>query len=412
MIIDNELLAAYAEGNVSQQEREAVRQYLADNPDMTEAVLFAMEPEPANMGTMGHIDCLRQQENNNTYLDNLGLMLDEIESDTQSVSTLNLKPAYLPMAAMAAKNSIDRYCVIHCEGIAMRHFGIEVTDEELLQLSKEQGWLQSEGTALHNIGRLSGTRGLSVCHRYHCSIDDIREALSANNVVLAAVDSNELLGDYLTEQQHDLEHGLTPNHVVVVTEVTDERVTIIDSATPQNKDSYPLNQFIDAWNDSSNYLIIISNSDEYIPHPINLDDVEVEDELIELREAIAENAHEVWAETRRNEGWTYGPKRDDCKKHHPDMLPYNRLPESEKEYDRLMAMNTIKLVKKLGWTLTKATNLTTPKTNTTMEEKQQNTPAPSNERTYHCNDCGATIHKHEIFCPGCGKKLDHFDFED
>lgn len=42
-------------------------------------------------------------------------------------------------------------------------------------------------------------------------------------------------------------------------------------------------------------------------------------------------------------------EHDDIKKQHPDMLPYNRLPESEKEYDRLMAMNTIKLVKKLGW---------------------------------------------------------------
>ena len=59
---------------------------------------------------------------------------------------------------------------------------------------------------------------------------------------------------------------------------------------------------------------LISNNKEYIPHPINLNDVDVEDELLELREAIAENAHEVWAETRRNEGWTYGPVRNDAKK--------------------------------------------------------------------------------------------------
>lgn len=34
------------------------------------------------------------------------------------------------------------------------------------------------------------------------------------------------------------------------------------------------------------------------------------------------------------------------------------------------------------------------------------------EQVYHCNDCGGEIHKHEVFCSTCGKKLDHYDFED
>ena len=33
-------------------------------------------------------------------------------------------------------------------------------------------------------------------------------------------------------------------------------------------------------------------------------------------------------------------------------------------------------------------------------------------RVYHCNDCGGPIYRHEVFCSTCGKKLDHFDFED
>lgn len=348
MTITNELLAAYAEGNVSQEERDAIRQYLAANPDKMESVLFAIEYD-ANNDIMVHED--------DKYIDNLEAMLDEIDEDIPKTCILNHKTSFLPMTAMAAQNTIDNQCVIKCEGYAIRHFGIKVTDDELLKESENEGWLQPKGTALHNIGRLSGSRGLSVSHRYHCTIEDINEALSANNIVIAAVDSNELLGDYEAEQQKDKEMGLTPNHVVIVTNITDEEITICDSATPTQEDIYPLSQFLDAWNDSSFYLIIISNSDEYIPHPINLNDVEVEDELIELREAIAENAHEVWAENRRNEGWTYGAVRDDEKKQHPDMIPYNLLPESEKEYDRIMAMNTIKLVKKLGWEFNKKKNL-------------------------------------------------------
>ena len=74
---------------------------------------------------------------------------------------------------------------------------------------------------------------------------------------------------------------------------------------------------------------------------------------MDLREAIAENAHDVWADARIKEGWTFGPERDDVNKKHPDIIPYSALPDSEKEYDRIMAFDTIKLVKKLGYKIVK-----------------------------------------------------------
>lgn len=45
MIISNELLAAYAEGKVSTEERDAVRQYLADNPQELESVMMMMDED-------------------------------------------------------------------------------------------------------------------------------------------------------------------------------------------------------------------------------------------------------------------------------------------------------------------------------------------------------------------------------
>ena len=102
-----------------------------------------------------------------------------------------------------------------------------------------------------------------------------------------------------------------------------------------------MSHFIEAWKSSSYNLVIISNNDDhYEPHPIDLTDIALTKELIELREAIAENAHEVWAYNRKKEGWSYGPVRDDEKKTNPDLIPYNKLPESEKLYDREMAMET------------------------------------------------------------------------
>ena len=77
------------------------------------------------------------------------------------------------------------------------------------------------------------------------------------------------------------------------------------------------------------------------------------EELHELGEMIAENTHEVWSLGRVNDGWTYGPKRDDTLKQHPCLVPYPDLPESEKEYDRNTALETIKAIIALGYKITK-----------------------------------------------------------
>ena len=90
-----------------------------------------------------------------------------------------------------------------------------------------------------------------------------------------------------------------------------------------------------------------------IPEPMDLSLVDLPESLIQLSERIAENVHEVWAKARIDEGWTYGEKRDDIHKKHPCLVPYDELPEEEKEYDRNTAMNTIKMVKKLGFRIEK-----------------------------------------------------------
>lgn len=72
-----------------------------------------------------------------------------------------------------------------------------------------------------------------------------------------------------------------------------------------------------------------------------------------LTEKLAENTHDVCAEGRIKGGWTYGEKRDDALKHHPCLVPYSELSESEKEYDRNTALETLKLILKLGYSVKK-----------------------------------------------------------
>ena len=91
----------------------------------------------------------------------------------------------------------------------------------------------------------------------------------------------------------------------------------------------------------------------YIPQPVDTASVELPSELMPLTEQMARNVHEVWAQTRMSQGWTYGPVRDDERKQHPCLVPYEDLPESEKVYDRNTAMETLRLILKLGFSVSK-----------------------------------------------------------
>ena len=73
----------------------------------------------------------------------------------------------------------------------------------------------------------------------------------------------------------------------------------------------------------------------------------------QLVEQMSKNVHEVWAESRINQGWTYGEKRNDELKTHPCLIPYEELLEVEKDYDRNTAVGTLKLILKLGFKISK-----------------------------------------------------------
>ena len=94
----------------------------------------------------------------------------------------------------------------------------------------------------------------------------------------------------------------------------------------------------------------------YTPNPIDTAGVDLPPSLLELTEQIAENVHDVWAQSRIAQGWTYGEKRDDDKKTHPCLVPYGELPEGEKIYDRETALGTLKLILSLGYTISKNDN--------------------------------------------------------
>ena len=273
-----------------------------------------------------------------------------ISSEVDEDMAITVKPTIIPMTAMAAKKKETYLCDIECEEFVLHQFGIEVTHKSLLDTAYKNCWLKDKGMPLYNIGRLLEKNNLPVSRRYNSHIEEVVRLLSAGNQLIAVVDDTLLGNAQSSANQH-------PNHAVAISSIsveTDE-IILFNPNTDEELTKYSISSFMEAWRQSNNYLVVINTTDRFVyePSPIGLDDVELSEDLSELQEAIAENAHEIWAKNRRDQGWSYGPERNDQKKETPDMIPYCNLPESEKLYDREMAMQTLKLVKKLGFEIVK-----------------------------------------------------------
>lgn len=90
----------------------------------------------------------------------------------------------------------------------------------------------------------------------------------------------------------------------------------------------------------------------YTPAPFDISDVELDGSTAALVERLAANIHDVWARERMNEGWTFGPARDDVARFHPSLVPFDALPEAEKDIDRAVVRNALLPLLKLGFTIT------------------------------------------------------------
>ena len=91
----------------------------------------------------------------------------------------------------------------------------------------------------------------------------------------------------------------------------------------------------------------------YTPAPIDTAHVTLSPAVLKLTEKLAEHNHDIWAQQRISDGWTYGEKRDDDKKQNPCLIAYANLPDSEKEYDRNAALDTLRAIVALGYEIKK-----------------------------------------------------------
>jgi hypothetical protein len=66
-------------------------------------------------------------------------------------------------------------------------------------------------------------------------------------------------------------------------------------------------------------------------------------------EAVASAIHATWRAQRERQGWIWGPERDDAKRIHPRLVPYDALTEREKEANRTPARVTVAKLDQIGY---------------------------------------------------------------
>ena len=193
-------------------------------------------------------------------------------------------------------------------------------------------------------GKTFKDTNLRVYQRRTVNPGTVFTSLRKGGIVIPIVDAT-LLGEYKVK--------VTATVVISANQISD----LVKLYVPKSNDIqvFPIATFVEAWEATGGLCTTAFPADEktYRPNMMDFGHVRLPEGYDNLREGLAENAHNRWAIERQSEGWTYGPKRDDAKLETPDLVPYSQLPESEKQYDRLMAEDTLKLMTALGYKIEK-----------------------------------------------------------
>lgn len=176
-------------------------------------------------------------------------------------------------------------CAIRSQQIILRDYGIDISLEELKQYAIQNNWYapgEEGGTPLWAIGNLLLSCNVPCQQSSDNTVYDLINELAQGHRVIVGVDANELWAsrehDIIGETKEwfkDFFSGETPNHALVVAGVEvnpnnpdDVKVVLTDPGTGDLRITYDLNDFMDAWKDSSCFMVSTT-----VPAPLQYDPI-------------------------------------------------------------------------------------------------------------------------------------------
>lgn len=150
-------------------------------------------------------------------------------------------------------------CAVVSQQMILKQYGYDVSEAQLVYDATSHGWLTDHGTAPEDAGRLLEFYGVGTHTHVGGDIEHLIAELARGHKVIAAVDSGEIWGrDWFFEDWLNADGA---DHALVITGVDlsdreNPRVFVNDPGNPDGAGkAYPLEQFLDAWDDSGRYFI-------------------------------------------------------------------------------------------------------------------------------------------------------------
>lgn len=154
----------------------------------------------------------------------------------------------------------DDTCAIQSQHLILQQFGVDVTQEELIAIAKDNGWYaEGYGTPMNMVGKLLDYYGIDVKGSEGNNIFNLSNELAQGHQIIVGVDADELINPNKSFG-HDFFFGETPNHALVVVGIdtsdpSDVQVIVTDPGTGNRQMAYPADEFIDAWKDSNCFMV-------------------------------------------------------------------------------------------------------------------------------------------------------------
>lgn len=174
---------------------------------------------------------------------------------------LNL-PSFIGTPDNIYQQHAEDTCAIKSQQLILREYGIDVSEEDLVALSMQNGWYKGDGSGTQccDIGRLLAEAGIPVSQHVDANIYDLADHLANGHQVIVTVDSTELWHGGFITWLHDVIVGDSMDHALLVVGIDNSdpknpMVLVTDPGSGEACKPYPLDKFMDAWEDSHHFMV-------------------------------------------------------------------------------------------------------------------------------------------------------------
>lgn len=147
-------------------------------------------------------------------------------------------------------------CAVKSQQLILQDFGINVTEDQLKQEAIMHGWLNG-GTNPYDVGKLLELHGVPVSQYENANIFNLVNELAMGHKVIVGVDSGELWEDNIFDkifEDNQADHALIVSGVDT-SDPNDVKVILTDPGSGDLLKEYPMDQFVDAWQDSNCFMV-------------------------------------------------------------------------------------------------------------------------------------------------------------